>query len=108
MKTQSTTHGIGPLLKQKYIFFKVMWIIFFLVSASLCTWMVIQSILEFMEFKVTTNIELVNDKDAYFPSVSICSKLIHTFFEFKKKSKIIFDFVKTYRLESFQYKRPAS
>jgi hypothetical protein len=50
-----------------------MWTLFFIVSSCLCINLLIESTMEYISFKVNTNIEVVNERQAFFPSVSICN-----------------------------------
>lgn len=69
----SSTHGISQFVRNDNITIKFMWLIFFLASSGLCITLLIQSMNEFFSFKVNTNIEVINDIDAYFPAITICN-----------------------------------
>ena len=84
----STTHGFGPIFRNKYVGIKIMWFCFLLASAGLCLLTLIDSLKDYLEYKVNTNIELVNDKDAHFPSVSLCSKYKVKLYDLTAISKI--------------------
>lgn len=82
-----------------------MWGLFFLVSSGLCIHLLLESTMEYISFKVNTNIEVVNDKEAYFPVVSICNlnpfnthdpKINQELYDVIESPKFNYSFVRSY------------
>jgi hypothetical protein len=61
-------------LKRKKKSIQFLWISFLLISTSLCVYMIIKSVLEYLEFEVITKIRVFNERPMEFPRVMICNK----------------------------------
>jgi hypothetical protein len=61
-------------LKTKNNTLKVIYIIFFILSASLSVLMVVQGIGEYLAFEVITKIRIFNEQPTEFPKIMICNK----------------------------------
>lgn len=68
----SSTHGISSIYRTKTTL-KLLWIFSTLASGSLCFYMIATSLLEYFSFPVNTNIEIINETPALFPTVSVCN-----------------------------------
>lgn len=71
---ESTFHAIPNIAKylnKKLIFF--VWIITFIAATVFCSYLVALSIYNFFQFEVTTNIEVINESPALFPTVTFCN-----------------------------------
>jgi hypothetical protein len=69
-----TTHGIPNIFRNKYKLIKIMWILLTLGSASLSIYFIAETINEFFQFKVTTEVRLNDAKEFEFPTITICNK----------------------------------
>jgi hypothetical protein len=70
----TTTHGFSPIVRNENYLIKLMWLVCFLISGGLCLQLVVQSTMDYFSYSVNVKTEQVQDRDAYFPSISICSK----------------------------------
>ena len=70
--TYSTAHGIPHLIRAKKIFFKLMWFTFTLISACLGSYFVIDNILDYLKYKTVTTIDVINEFESQFPTLSFC------------------------------------
>ena len=69
----STIHGIPRLLKSNSWISKIAWIIFFCISTSFCLYLIVSSILSFLQYNVVTTIETTNEIPSYLPVITICN-----------------------------------
>lgn len=51
---ESTMHGLPSVFRSERIFFKIMWFILFLISLTVGTWTILNSILDYLSFNVVT------------------------------------------------------
>jgi hypothetical protein len=65
----SSYHGIPNLFRTNNIVVKVLWIIFFLVSAATCFYLTLESIWSYLAYDVTTKIVAIPDAPSTFPEV---------------------------------------
>ena len=71
----STLHGLSRLTKAKINkkkFFIFMWFTFILTSFSAGSFFVIDNIIDYLKFNTVTTIDLINERESQFPTVSIC------------------------------------
>lgn len=69
---KTSIHGIPYVVRSDRIYMKLMWIIIFLVFAGYCCYSIVNSFFTFFGFEVDTNIEILRDSNALFPTISIC------------------------------------
>lgn len=69
----STFHGVPQMIKTNYKMLKIIWMVFFVASASVCSYMVVKSIKQYFEFGVNTRYEIIAKTPMLFPSVTICN-----------------------------------
>jgi len=69
----SSTHGIPSIYRSTSYFLKTSWTLFTVGSTGLCFYLMTLSIIEFLSYPVSTNIEIVKEVPTLFPSVSICN-----------------------------------
>jgi hypothetical protein len=53
-------HGYPNIFRTKRITLKLMWIICFTISNAFCSYMIVKSMLEYLEYGVNTQIRVVN------------------------------------------------
>ena len=76
--SNSTMHGLSRIIKAKSWIIKFIWIVF-LVS-SIC-WFIsysIESLYDYLDYKVTTEIRTIYETPTIFPTVTICNKNMFT------------------------------
>lgn len=69
----STLHGLSKIAKANTNCQLIMWLSFFLLSASLFAILAGRNIAEYFSWPVTTHIRFNNEKDIEFPGVAICN-----------------------------------
>ena len=68
----STAHGLPNILRTKQIFIKIIWFIFLIFSTCVGSYFVIDNIIDYLKYKTTTTISIVNENSVEFPTVSFC------------------------------------
>lgn len=66
----STSHGIPSVFRTERTFFKIMWFIFFLVSLAIGIWTIVNSLLDFLNFDVVTQVDVIYEIPTLFPTVT--------------------------------------
>ena len=69
----STAHGFPNIIKNKSKSLKLMWTICFLISLGSCTFMIIKSIKDYLQYDVITQIRVISESPTLFPTVTICN-----------------------------------
>ena len=71
----STIHAVPRIIKSKRVFIKILWSISLLVSTSYCFYLIINSILSYLDFNnnIITRIEKISETPSLFPQVMICN-----------------------------------
>ena len=86
---KTTIHGLYSIRFAKNNFLRIIWIIFLLISASLCGYSIMKSINDYLSFEVMTKIRDINEIKSIFPTVSICNRNMFT-------NKYAFEYLKNY------------
>ena len=95
----STSHGIPNAIRNTHLPMKIMWSISFILSTALCSCLIIQSIMQYLEFDVITKVRIVSETEAEFPRIAICNinpfqtQYAMSFYE-KKRDMNLFEFYK--------------
>ena len=99
----SSCQGLIKIFGHKQVLIKTLWVIFLIISTALCSYLVLTSIAEYLNFDVTTKIRKNKEDQTEFPTITICNKNFFTTdyaFEFlKNDSSNIFEIKK----DSFTY-----
>jgi len=69
----SSFHGIPNMFRTKKLFNTIIWLFCFIISATACFILIIQSIVLYFSYSHTTSIEIIYEKPLQFPAVSFCS-----------------------------------
>jgi acid-sensing ion channel 5 len=69
----SSIHAIPNITRNKYILIKIMWLICFFISFGVCTWLIKNSIDDFLNYDVITTTEIKYYNKMQFPIVSLCN-----------------------------------
>lgn len=69
----STFHGLTNLVNSEYIFLKLVWFLAMLASFSYFLIVIMQTVSEYYEYPVITNINRVYEKEPQFPMVEFCN-----------------------------------
>jgi hypothetical protein len=70
---ETTGHGLPRIMLSKSYFLKIMWTIFMLVSMSLCAYMIIRLVSQYLQFDVNTQILVIYEPKILFPTISYCN-----------------------------------
>ena len=62
--------GLPNVLMSDFLVFKIMWIVVFLFSSSVCLFLVQSSFAEYFKYQVTSNLRLVTESKSTFPTIS--------------------------------------
>jgi hypothetical protein len=65
------------VIRSQIFILKIVWFIFFVVSIVACSYLIAESVNDYLEHEVTTKTRILNDKKVPFPRVTICFQ--HTF-----------------------------
>ena len=74
----STMHGLSRIIKTKNWIIKIIWLIFLLTSIGAFINYSIESLYDFLDYKVTTEIRTIYETPTIFPTVTICNKNMFT------------------------------
>ena len=80
----STIHGIPRLVKPNSWISKIAWLIFFICSINYCIYLIITTVLSYLQYNTVTNIEIVTEIPAEFPSVTIINSKVIIHFNFPR------------------------
>ncbi|RNA38831.1 amiloride-sensitive sodium channel subunit gamma-like [Brachionus plicatilis] len=69
----STGHGFPNIIRSEKWPFKILWILSTLVSIGLCSLLIIQSILLYFSYEVTTKIRVISEFKSEFPTITVCN-----------------------------------
>ena len=76
--SNSTMHGLSRIIKAKSWIIKIIWITFLLTSIGSFVNYSIESLYDFLDYKVTTEIRTIYETPTIFPTVTICNKNMFT------------------------------
>lgn len=80
-----SVHGVPRLYKSNILLVRLVWTICILISCSFGLFCIYNSVKDYSQFDVITNVERVNPKNVTFPAITICTK---GFYVEKNLSKI--------------------
>ena len=66
-------HGIPNIVRSKFWYMKLFWILFFTLFACFGAWLIAKALFDFFEYPVVTEIERVIESQPEFPAVTICN-----------------------------------
>ncbi len=71
--TTTHIHGLPHIVRTKYLFIKILWMISFLALGVLCTFVIYNSIDEYLQRPTITEIYEFSEPSSLFPAVTICN-----------------------------------
>ena len=80
----STVYGIPNLLRSTRSFHKILWTCFIIISTTICCWLVYDTVLNFLDYKVVTLVHSVYEQPTQYPTISFCSYSSKLSFKDKK------------------------
>lgn len=69
----STANGVPNMLRARNIFLKIMWLTFLIMSTCAGSYYTIDSIIDFFKYSSVTHINVINEDQSQFPTISFCS-----------------------------------
>jgi len=68
----SSVHGINNIIRSTNKLIVLMWFTFFVLSLCIGSYLVVKSILDYLQFNTVTTVAIINEPEVPFPAVSIC------------------------------------
>ncbi|RNA10485.1 acid-sensing ion channel 1 isoform X2 [Brachionus plicatilis] len=90
----STSHGLPNVFRSTNVVIRIIWISFTLISASYCVFNIINCVIKFFDYEVTTKTRLSNEYMSLFPTVTVCNVNFFT-------SENAVEFIKTIEDQKF-------
>jgi hypothetical protein len=69
----STSHGLPNALRTPHTSMRVMWLLCFVASTGVCSYLIIKSFLAYLDYEVITKVRVVNEFQSEFPRILICN-----------------------------------
>lgn len=94
---ESTAHGLPHIIKRDHWALKIVWSIFFLVSAGICAATIYVTVGAYFEYETVTKTESIHDVPVLFPTVSICNMnqfMTNVSYEFTKSLLVKYKLIK--------------
>lgn len=71
----TSAHGFPRMIRTNRILIKALWIIFLVITSGFCVYFLNKTIVDYLNYDVTTSITIVQEQFSKFPTISICSTL---------------------------------
>ena len=71
--TESTAHGLSPIVKRQHSFIRFVWVFCLLLSAAVCAYMIALGIMAYFSYETVSKTEKVNLYATEFPALTICN-----------------------------------
>ena len=73
-KIETTSiHGVPQIVNTKYLFIKVIWLVFFTISCGVCAYYIINNVQQYLNYEITSKIEYLAEANVLFPAVEFCN-----------------------------------
>ena len=69
----TTAHGIANVISTENMLVKLMWLISIAISTLACAYFNRNTVLDYFSFDVVTQIDIIHETSALFPTISFCS-----------------------------------
>jgi len=73
----SNAHALPRLVSHENKVFRLIWFIVFLVAVLACVYFVYRTIIDYSNYTKVTNIDIISEQPAIFPTVTICNRRDH-------------------------------
>lgn len=73
LSKSSTVHGWSHSFRTDRLVLKIMWIIFFLGSTGVSIYFITKTVLNFLEYDIVTEIDVIYERKSEFPTVTFCT-----------------------------------
>jgi hypothetical protein len=74
----SSSHGLPNLFRSKRVSIKLFWFVCFIGSLAACSISIIQTVVQYIQFDVTTNYRVYHESTPVFPAITVCNKNLFT------------------------------
>jgi hypothetical protein len=71
--TNTTSHGLPNVIKTKYWFIKIFWLLFYIIAFCYFSYTLVQTWVDYFSYGVLTTLTNVNDEIVDFPAVDFCN-----------------------------------
>jgi hypothetical protein len=69
----STIHGPGSISRNQSYFLKLVWFLCLVACSAYCSYLIVESIILYFSYPVSTSIKIITEQPTYFPTISFCS-----------------------------------
>jgi hypothetical protein len=69
----STSHGIPNIVRSTSSILKVIWMACFIASTGFCSYLVVKSIMSYLDREVVTKISVIYENPSTFPTITLCN-----------------------------------
>ena len=69
----TTSHGYPNIFRSNLREIRIMWLIFTMIATGLCAYMIVRSVLDYLNFEINTKIVIDKEIPSEFPTITICN-----------------------------------
>ena len=69
----STIHGLANIATNTHLPIKALWTILLLASSGICSYLVVLSVISYLEYDVSIKISKISETTSLFPTITICN-----------------------------------
>jgi hypothetical protein len=69
----STSHGLPNIARARNNLVRFIWVVCFLAMSGLCSWLILESVCEYLEYKANSKIKIVTEIPMDMPVIDICN-----------------------------------
>jgi hypothetical protein len=66
-------YALHRVVKKDFLLIRLMWLISLLLLSALCSFLIVKTVGNYLNYEVVTNIKIVNENPSPFPTISICN-----------------------------------
>jgi len=70
---RTTSHGYPNIFRSSFHEIRIMWLIFTLIATGLCAYMIVKSVMDYLNFEINTKIVIDKEIPSEFPTITICN-----------------------------------
>ena len=72
LSQSSSSHGFPNIFRTQRISIKLLWAVCFILSVAICSYMIFQTMNDYLDYNVVTTTEFISELVSEFPAVTIC------------------------------------
>ena len=73
MLKNSSANGLPNMMRTSNVYLKAMWLTCFTLSTCVCSYYVLDGILDYLKYSTVTTVKMIQEHQAQFPTVSLCA-----------------------------------